>query len=161
MKDKITAYIILVCLLTFSIPRSCFAELAGYFQKDDCPQISLAAAKAVNLLDISGKIVKKYYDGTKDFFLNMHIQSPDNDQSPVCNAKMDKLFVNVCVSAAASVKRDTFSGQNFLGFIKLFDERMRGSPSGGTEITKVYLLSIEALQKGSVPAYEFINNRLF
>jgi hypothetical protein len=165
MKKKITAFIISLFLFSLSVPQSCFAELGFYFKKGKPAEISSKTAQAINLLDISDKIVRKYYGGTKDFFLTMYIKSFENNHLPAYGQKTGELFLHSVSTVIINDKKSVYRAKGHLNFEEFLNCLTRGSPFCGPperEIIKQYLLSIEALQKGSVPAFAFaINNMLF
>jgi hypothetical protein len=166
MKKKITAFIISFFLFSLSVPQVCFAELGSYFKKGKQVEISSNIAQAVNLLDISDKIVRKYYGGTKDFFLKMHVKSFEHNRLPIYAQKTVELFLHSAATVIINNKKSVYCGKEYLNFEEFLSYLTRGSPffSTGREIIKQYLLSIEALQKGSVPAFAFTinnNNMLF
>ena len=161
MKKKITAFIISFLLFLLSVPQICFAELGVCLHKEKPAEISSKAAQAVNLLDISDKIVKKYYGGTKDFFFNMYVKTFEDKQIPAYGSKTGGLILNSAGTVIINGKKNIFRETAFLRFEGFAADRMRGSPfERSSEITKQYLLSIQALQKGSVPAFAFIINML-
>ena len=159
MHNKIKSCIISVFLFTLSLPQTCFAQLGEYLAKEDAPEISCAVSKAVNVLDVSGRIAKTYYDGTRDFFFNIYVQNSDDNRVPVYNPENDNIVISVTAAALAGSKKELSYARKEFDFTGLFDNRMRGSPPGRFEITKLYLLSIEALQKGSVPVFAFITDK--
>ena|GEM_PF-2374061 len=157
MKKKIAAVIISFFLFSLSVPQICFAEASLYFAGTKSAEISSKTAKAASLLDISDKIVRKYYGGTKDFFFNMYVKDTGNNKFPVYNSKTDGITLYASKIITISGKKSVHFGKDFICFTGFISDRMRGSPFGADpEITKQYLLSIEALQKGSVPAFAFI-----
>ncbi|MCL2144889.1 MAG: hypothetical protein FWH43_05305 [Endomicrobia bacterium] len=162
MKKKITAVIISFFLFSLSVPQACFAVPGLCFEKGKNAEISSKTAQAINLLDISDKIVRKYYGGAKDFFFNTYVKGFENEQIPVYGSKTDEAIFYSAGSAVVNTKKDVYFEKDFLRFKGFMCDRMRGSPFGiHPEITKQYLLSIEALQKGSVPAFAFTMNNIF
>ena len=159
MKKKISVFLISVFLFMFSVPRVCFAQLGAFWAADNVPEISCAVSKAVNMLDISGKIVRVYYEGAKDFFFNMRLQRYGGCETPVYGRYADNVFLGIPAQAVYGGKKDMLCGKFFSVFFGFFDERMRGSPARDCEITRFYLLFIEALHKGSVPAFGFIDGK--
>ncbi|MCL1971745.1 MAG: hypothetical protein FWG57_02000 [Endomicrobia bacterium] len=157
MKKKIAAVIISFFLFSLSVPQACFAEAGLYFAGAKSAEISSKTAKAVSLLDISDKIVRKYYGGTKDFFFNMYVKDAGNNKLPSYNSKTDEIALCAVKTITLSNKKSVHFGKDFICFTGFVSDRMRGSPFGDDpEITKQYLLSIEALQKGSVPVDVFV-----
>ncbi|MDR2427185.1 MAG: hypothetical protein LBD46_08430 [Endomicrobium sp.] len=164
MKKKITAFIISLFLFSLSVPQACFAELGFYFKKGKSVEISSKTAQVINLLDISDKIVRKYYGGTKYFFLKMYVKSFENNGLPAYIQKSVVLFLHSAAAMIINAKKNVYCGKEYLIFEEFPNYLMRVGPffGAGREIIKQYLLSIEALQKGSVPAFAFtINNMLF
>lgn len=160
MKKKCASVIISVFLFMLSIPQASFAELASYLEKGSQPEISCAVSNALNLLDVSGKIVKRYYDGTKEFLFNAYALDNGSSHVPEYAANTDKIFIGISAMTVINGKKDIFQEKGICSYAKFLDYRMRGSPPGGTEITKLYLLYIEALQKGSVPASFIIDKNI-
>lgn len=151
------AFIVSIFLFLFSVPQTCFAELGSVLAKDKNIEISCSVSKAVNLLDISNKIVKKYYGDTKEFFFSGGMLNGGDKKTPEYTYKSDEIAVNKNeIITVNNSKKDNLYSCHFSNFSGLVNNRMRGSPPGCIEITKLYLLSIEALQKGSVPASSII-----
>lgn len=161
MKKKISVCLISVFLFMFSVPRICFAQLGVLLSADNAPEISCAVSKAVNVLDISSKIVRVYYEGAKDFFFNMCLQRYGGCETPVYGRYADNIFLGIPAQAVCGGKKDMFCGKIFAVFSGFFDERMRGSPARDCEPIRLYLLFIEALHKGSVPAFGFIDGKKY
>jgi hypothetical protein len=157
MNKKAAAFIISFFLFMLSVPQTCFAELGLFFTKDKSAEISCPVSKTINLLDISNKIVKKYYGDTKEFFSEGSLAGMGNEKTPQYTYNPDKFAISAYgMTTVNNGRKIVFTDQRYSKLSAFTDKRMRGSPPESTEITKLYLLSIEALQKGSVPAFSII-----
>jgi len=153
MKRRLTAVIISLFLLVLSVPQVCFAELGAYLQKDSSGSISLPVVNAINMLDISKEIAKSHFKIAKDFFGNACLLSSDAPKDPLYDSRNDEMMISFVRAIASGQKKELVFIQNSGEFYEFFDQRTHGrSPPEEVEITKCYLLFIEALQKGSVPA---------
>jgi len=154
MKRKLIAVIISFLLFVLSVPQSCFAELGACLQKENTANgISLPVVNAINMLDISKEIAKTHFKIAKDFFECACIVSVCDSKKPVYNSRNDGIMISLVQAVISGQKKELVFIRDYEGLYEFFDRRMQGTgPPDGIEITKHYLLFIEALQKGSVPA---------
>ncbi|MDR1942162.1 MAG: hypothetical protein LBQ47_07530 [Endomicrobium sp.] len=157
MNTKITAIIISVFLFAFPLAQLRFANAYLYLEKNNNAEISCSVAKAANFLDISNKTFKKYYADAKDFFFN---GLSGAREVPVYNCKTYKITINAVLAYAANNKKNIFYVHNVSNYTRFVYNGMQGSPPGLVEITKMYLLFLEALHKGSAPALFFIDDNI-
>ena len=153
MKRKAASLIISFFIFVFSVPQKCFAELGTFFEKQDNPVISCSAMKAASLLDISKNVIKINYENAKDFFITAYFENAQGKEIPViCNFGGNRIIPLANTVIWNSKNSEIRGGICYLAFD---DFRQRGSPpsiNGSILTEKIYLLSLEALHKGSVPA---------
>lgn len=155
MKKKAASLIISFFLFFLSVPQICFAEAGLLFKKQDNPEISCAAMKAVSLLDISKKVVKINYENVKDFFFAAYFGDCASQDIPKMRASAQKRLISFDTVIAWNSKNGDNGKYCGFHYSKFHDYRLRGSPPGNNNSNlagKIYLLSLEALHKGSIPA---------
>lgn len=153
MQKRMLSVIVSFFIFTFSIPQTCFADLVTLFEKNTEANITNPAMKVVNLLDISKKIADNHISGARKFFREMYFVSADNKDMPEINTSRTKVILNFYdINLLSSKQKKIYVKENQINSL-YSDAKLRHSPPGNHScLTKIYLLSLEALHKGSVPA---------
>lgn len=138
-----------------SVPQICFAELGACFEKQNNPEISCSAMKAISLLNLSKKTFNISFGDEGDFFISSYFENSTGSDIPIICDLAKKGILSASTMVSWSFKNIESDNYSCFSYLKFNDYRLRGSPPGKNDITdieKVYLLSLEALQRGSLPA---------